>query len=177
MIYLVLITAITVSLDSFVCGLSLSIGSNKKIYLVAIITITVFLMCLITNYSTLLLKNYLTERASSIGGILLIIVGLFNLIKKKDNINANSNKSFLAQCFIVGFAVGLDGALGNFSLALMGINSFFVPLTIALVHGIMIALSVTLSQTIFFENISRFKFIPPVLLIILGIYKTLGFFM
>lgn len=177
MIYTLLITALVVSLDSFVCGLSLSIGNNKKIYLVTIITLIVYLMCLVTNYSTLLVTNYLTEEASCFGGALLILVGTYNLLKKEDNLATNDNKSFLVQCCIVGFAVGLDGAIGNFSLALMGINDFYVPLLIALTHGVMILLSVLLCETNFFKKISKYKFIPALLLILLGLYKTIGFFM
>ena len=176
MIYLVLITAITVSLDSFVCGLSLSIGNNKKVYLVSIITLTVYLMCLVANYSTLLLRHYLTKKASCFGGLLLILVGIYNLFKKEDNLTTKSNKSFLAQCFIVGFAVGIDGAIGNFSLALMGINAFYVPLIIALTHGVMILLSVLLCKTNLFSKISKYQFVPALLLILLGLYKTIGFF-
>ena len=90
--------------------------------------------------------------------------------------DAKSNKSFLAQCFIVGFAVGIDGAIGNFSLALMGINAFYVPLIIALTHGVMILLSVLLCKTNLFSKISKYQFVPALLLILLGLYKTIGFF-
>ncbi len=177
MIYTLLITALAVSLDSFVCGLALSIGNHKKTWLVILITLTVFIMCLIANYAGYLLQDVLTEKIASLGGILLVLIGVCNLLKKEENISNNTIDSFFIQSVLVGFAVGLDGAIGTFSLSLMGINSFYVPLTIALTHGIMIALSVALSQTSFFEKISRFKFIPPILLILLGIYKTLGFFM
>ena len=176
MIYTLLITALAVSLDSFICGLALSIGHGKKACLVIVITVTVFIMCIIANYTGYLLQNFLTERTASLGGILLVLIGSYNLIKKEESVSKNRGDSFFTQSFIVGVAVGLDGAIGTFSLSLMGINSFYVPLIIALTHGIMITLSVALSQTTFFDKIGRFRFIPPILLILLGIYKTLGFF-
>lgn len=177
MIYLVLITAVTVSLDSFICGLSLSIGKSKKIPLILIVTITVLLMCLITNYATYLLKDVLSEKTASFGGLILIGVGVFNLLKKEKEEKDKKDRSFIIQSLIAGFAVGLDGAIANFSLALMGMAEFYVPIIIALTHGVMIGLSVGLSNTALFKKISKYKFIPPIILILLGIYKAIGIFL
>ncbi len=177
MIYLVIITAITVSLDSFLCGLSLSIGNGKKFSLVAIVTLTVFVMCIATNYAAYFLKHYLSEKTASLGGIILIGIGLFNLLKKEDEHKEKSDKSFIVQCMLAGFAVGLDGAIANFSLALMGMNSFYVPVIIAITHGVMIGLSVTISKTSLLKKVGKYKFVAPILLILLGLYKLLGLFL
>lgn len=173
MIYYLIITAITVSLDSFICGISLSLGKSKKLPLVAIITLTVYLMCIITNYGTLLLKDFITEKTTIIGGIILVSIGLYNLIKK-DKDTSLSQKNFFIQSLSVGFAVGLDGALANLSLSLMGINAFYVPITIAATHGLMILLSVLFTQTKTASKLEKFSFIGPLILIFLGLYKIIA---
>ena len=170
---ILLLTAFTVSIDSFLCGFSLSIDKKNKYLIVPIIAITVFLMCLITNYSGLLLTGVLTEKTSGLCGIILVLIGIFNLFKKDDGAKFHST---ILQSFISGFAVGVDGSLANLSLSLMGINAFYVPLTIALFHAVLIALGIFLSDKIFTKKLKSVKFIAPLILIGLGVYKTLGVF-
>ena len=175
MIAFLLITALTVSIDSFVCGFSLSFNGGKKYLVVAGIALTVFVMCLFTNYLTAFFSDYLSEKTASAGGIILIGVGLFNLFKKEDE--TGKPVSTFKQVLLTGFAVGLDGALANLSLSLMGLNAFYVPLTIAIMHALMIALGIALAQTLFAEKFGKIKFLPPLILILLGIYKLTGLFL
>lgn len=177
MIYFILITALTVSIDSFVCGFSLSLKGNKKLPIVLGISFTVFIMCLITNYLTAVFANKLSERTACLGGLILIMVGIINLAKKDKKENKRSKRqSAFTESIITGFAVGLDGAIANLSLSLMGLNSFYVPLIIAITHGIMITLGVLLARVSFVKKFAKIGFIPPLILIILGGYKLLGFF-
>ena len=175
MIYFLILTAFTVSIDSFVCGFSLSLAGKKKYLIVIGITLTVFAMCVAANYATFFLANYVTEKTACLGGIILILVGVCNLLKK-DKPEKN-NGSVLRQAVFTGFAVGLDGAAANLSLALMGLNGFYVPLIIALTHLIMISLGIILSKVNFAKKISEYGFIPPLILILLGVYKVIGFFL
>ena len=174
MIYFLLITALTVSIDSFVCGFSLSLTNNKKLPLILDIALTVFIMCAVVNYATAFFADKLTEKTASLGGIILIAVGIYNLLKS-DN-DTIKERNTLSQALISGFAVGLDGALANLSLALMGINAFYVPITIAVMHALMIALGIALSQTSIVKKFAKIGFLPPIILILLGAYKLLGFF-
>lgn len=174
MTYFLILTAITVSIDSFFCGFSLALKNDKKIPVVLGIVTTVFIMCLITNYSAVLLSPYLTEKTASLGGIILIFVGIYNFFKKNEEIS--DDKSVFYQSLIVGFAVGLDGALANLSLAIMGMNQFFVPLLIAFTHGITITIGILLARTKFVAGLNKFGFLPPLVLILLGVYKVAGFF-
>ncbi len=174
MIYFLLLTAITVSIDSLVCGFSLSLKSGKRLPVVLGIALTVFIMCAITNYGAMFLTKVITEQTASLGGLILVGVGLYNLIKKDtDDI---PQRGLIAQTFISGFAVGLDGAFANLSLSLMGMNAFYVPVIIAVTHALMIALGTVLSQTSFVKKFAKFEFIPPLILILLGVYKLLGLF-
>ena len=178
MISFLIITALTVSIDSFICGFSLSFSSKRKYPIVLIIALTVFAMCAITNYLTILLKDFINEQTASLGGIILIGVGLINLLKsrKKQNYNGINEKSSFYKIFLIGLAVGLDGALANLSLALMSINEFYVPITIAIMHAIMIWLGIILSNTFFARKFGKIEFLPPIILILLGGYKLLGLF-
>ena len=170
MIYYIILTAFTVSIDSFLCGFSLAMGKVKKIPLVLIITFTVLIMCFITNYSAMLLTPYLNEKTVGLGGIILIGIGLFNLINKTTK-NTNEKRDIFTQYLLAGVAVGLDGAIANLSLSLMGLNDFYVPIIIALCHGVMIYLSIILANASLIRKIEKFSFIAPLLLIGLGIYK------
>ena len=173
--YYLFLTALTVSIDSFLCGLSLSMSKGKRFSMAIVITLTVFIMCSITNYATYLFDQHLTEKTASLGGLILITVGLYNLFKKDTN-KKIPNKQVFIQAMSIGFAVGLDGALANLSLSIMGNNQIYVPIIIALMHGAMISLSIILSQTKIAQKICKLTFIAPVILICLGIYKTIGFF-
>ena len=175
MIYFMIMTAFTVSIDSFVCGLSLSLSSKKKLPIILGIVITVLIMCCAVNYATGFFTNKLNEKTASLGGVVLIAVGLFNLFKGKKKTSINE-QSILGISIISGFAVGLDGALANLSLSLMGLNDFYVPLTIAIIHGFMIGLGLLLSDIINTKQLAKIEFLPPLILILLGCYKLLGFF-
>lgn len=176
MIYFLLLTALTVSIDSFVCGFSLSLGGGKKLPIIFGITLTVYAMCLITNYLTATFADSLSEKTACFGGIILIGVGIYNLIKKESGTNIPIKKGIVTQSLITGFAVGLDGAIANLSLSLMGLNAFYVPLTIAIMHALMISLGVILAKAPFIKKFAKIGFIPPIILILLGGYKLLGLF-
>ena len=77
---------------------------------------------------------------------------------------------------MTGFAVGIDGATANLSLSLMGLNAFYVPLTIALCHALMIWLGIILASVFTGKKFAKIEFLPPLILIALGGYKLLGLF-
>ena len=83
MILFLIITAFTVSIDSFVCGLSLSISYGKKLSFVLSIALTVFAMCLTVNYATTFFAGKLNSKTACLSGIILIAIGVFNLFKKE----------------------------------------------------------------------------------------------
>lgn len=175
MIAFLILTALTVSIDSFVCGFSLALSAKKKLPIILGIALTVLIMCTIANYATIFFADKLNEKTACVGGLILISVGLFNLVKKPSN-DTLSNKGTLSQALITGFAVGLDGALANLSLSLMGINAFYVPVLIAFMHALTIGFGILLAQTKLAKKFAKIEFLPPLVLIILGGYKLLGLF-
>ena len=170
MIYFLLITAFTVSIDSFVCGFSLAFNGKNKFWIVPVIALTVFLMCLATNYFAKIFSSLLTDKIASLGGLILIGVGIYNLLTCEKEVK-QLKYSNLKQVIFAGFAVGLDGAL-----AIIGINQFYVPLIIAIMHAFTITLGIVLSKLPKIRNLERLKFIPPIILILFGLYKLLFFF-
>lgn len=174
MTYYLFITALTVSIDSFVCGFSLSYTTKKKTLIVLGIALTVLFMCLITNYATTFFTG-VNQRTASLGGLILIGVGVYNLLKK-NNDEIAIEKFALKQILLTGFAVGLDGAVANLSLSLMGINQFYVPILIALMHAFTISLGILLASSSLAKKFAKIEFVPPVILIVLGAYKLLGLF-
>ncbi|MBQ3219321.1 MAG: manganese efflux pump [Clostridia bacterium] len=176
MIYFLLITSLTVSIDSFVCGFSLSLKGGKKLPIILGIALTVYAMCLLTNYLTAIFAERISEKTASLGGLILVGVGLYNLLKKDPEEREQVTRGAVTESLISGLAVGLDGALANLSLSLMGINDFYVPLIIAIMHALMIALGVILARAPFIKKFAKIGFVPPVILILLGVYKLLGLF-
>lgn len=174
MIYFILLTSFIVAIDSFVCGFSLSLLKTRKSFIVLGITVTVFLMCVIANYSTLLLEPFFTEKTAGLGGIILVVVGFFNVLKKDSD--SRQLKNTYIQILISGFAVGLDGAFANLSFCLMGYSSFAIPVLIAVVHGVMIFLGVTIANIPIIKKFKKYDFIAPLILIALGVYKVAGVF-
>ncbi len=171
MIYFLLLTAFTVSIDSLVCGFSLGKSSNKKISVIFCVFFAVLVMCFITNYFALLLKFLDPSFMGILGSIILIFIGIYNLYAStKDNTNKIGSKTFI----LAGFAVGLDGAMANLSLSLMGLNAFYVPLIIALMHAVMVMVGILLSNVKFSKKLEKYKFLAPLILIALGLYKMLG---
>ena len=178
MIYFLLLTAFTVSIDSFACGFSLRSAGKKRLTVILCIAFTVFIMCAAANYAAIALSGALTERAAGAGGAVLCGVGIYNLFKK-DGAGPflKKNDAGAAGAVITGFAVGLDGAAANLSLALMGINAFYVPVIIAVMHALMIWLGILLADAPLFKKFAQLKFAPPLILSLLGIYKLAAAFL
>lgn len=174
MLSLLLLTAFSVSIDSFFCGFSLPQNNKNKYLSVPIIAVVVFVMCVIANYTAKALSSLLTEEIAELGGIILVCIGVYNLIKKDEDPKPKNYGFF--ESVLSGFAVGLDGSLANLSLSLMGINAFFVPLVIALFHALLVGLGIFLSGKLKSLKIDKLKPLPPLLLIGLGAYKIISIF-
>jgi putative Mn2+ efflux pump MntP len=132
-------------------------------------------MCLFTNYFALALSQTVLKQTACLGGIVLIAIGIYNLVKSSDTDGYKGGGS-IKQSVATGVVLGLDGAFANLSLSLMGNNALFVPLTIAFMHAVMIVLGIGLSYFPPIKSVLKLNFIPPVILIVLGVIKLLGLF-
>ena len=163
-------TAFIVSIDSFLAGFSLSKKPNHKMVIAGAVSI-IFVLCVVANYLGAVLKNVLTENVASLGGSILVLIGVYDLIAIKKS--QKERDSAIIESVVTGFCVGLDGALSNLSLSIMGMNAFYVPVVITLMHLLMISLGLFTSNTCLKKFTERYSFIPPATLIVLGIYKLL----
>ena len=157
----VLIVALTVSIDSFFCGLSLV--KNKKIALdvFKIISVVLF-MCLFANFLGVYFSSLFNLNFEIFGGTIFILIAILELCSKQQDFSTP---------FCLGFAIGLDGSCANFSLAIMNYNSLFTPLVLTLFHLIFLVLGILVTKINFFKKISENKFVAPIILSLLGLYK------
>lgn len=170
-VFLVL-TALSVSADSFFGGLALLIEEKQKIKSVLGVFISVLTLCVLGSTLGKIFGNFLKNYAEILGGIILILVGLNGLVKKpSDNIYKKNNSS-IKKSLLVGFSVGLDGAVGSFTLTASGFNGIFVALFITFIHVILLILALYLSKKLP-NKIKNESKIPPLILVFLGLYKLL----
>lgn len=161
--YYIFITALSVSLDSFFGGLSV-IHNGKFAKKVGQIISVVLVMCLITNYFGRLLKPLFKSNTDLFGGLCLICIAIYQLFSKKKNTQ---------NPYLLGFAVGLDGACANFSLAIMGYNNLLVPITLTFFHLVFLCLGYAVTRIGKMKNLSENKFLSPIILTGLGFYKII----
>ncbi len=131
-------------------------------------------MCAFANCLCIALAPYLSDKTASLGGIILIGTGIFNLFKKEKESTLTPTSTSFSYIVLNAFAVGIDGAVGNLSLALMGINAFYVPIVIALAHAVTVYLGTILADFTKKTLKINTSFIAGALLPILGYYKLLA---
>jgi putative Mn2+ efflux pump MntP len=170
-VFLVL-TALSVSADSFFGGLALLIDEKQKIKSVLAVFISVLILCVLGSTLGKIFGDFLKNYAEFLGGIILILVGISGLVKKPNNKIYNKDKSSIKKSLLVGISVGLDGAVGSFTLTASGFNGLFVALFITFIHVILLVLALFLSKKLPSKLQNESK-IPSFILVFLGLYKLL----
>ena len=129
----VIFTAVCVSVDSFIAGFTLSINKRKSITLPLTVTLVTLCMCLAAGIAATLVAGALSEWGSYFGAGILICLGIANLFRHSDEGSLNSVT--FAQCFMIGFGVGLDGAAATLSMVLQGMgDAFTISIIVAVTH-------------------------------------------
>lgn len=165
-------TSLAVSLDSFFVGLGLGAYNKFTIKLPALVAIVTFLLCLITCILGEMLQDLLNNWVSYIGCALLVCVGLINFFKTTDSSVPPQSTNFYS-CFAAAVGVGLDAAVANFSLSLMGYTSLLIPLLFAATHFATVIGGVMLANSKYLSNIKNTNKFAGVLLVMLGIIKLI----
>lgn len=173
-ILFLLITAITVSIDSFFGGLSLSVKTKNKLLSLLGVVLAVFTVCFLGSTFGELFGKLLENYASVFSGFILLLVGIVGVFTCKNEKELGGGASFLSS-LVVGFSVGLDGAVGCFSLTSAGYNPYLTCSLITLVHALLMIISFLIADKIP-KKIKRCKILPPLILIFLGFYKIIPFF-
>ena len=174
-----LITSLSVSLDSFFSGLSLSLKGYNKLKVISIVAITVFLMCFICAKFASTASGVIKTYAPLVGGLILIAISYYDTLKNKKHVKELLYKSngvnLFYESFFVGFSIGLDGALGCIMLTILGFNYLLVTALITFMHVILLLSSFTISNAFTFKKNYIVDIIPSYILFILGIIKLLEY--
>ena len=176
-IFFLLTTAFSVSIDSFLCGLSLQAQYKEDLKMLLGITVSVFTLCFISGVCGVLVGNFLQNYANALGGIILYSVAIINSLPEVNSTSVLSTptRHVFKKSLAVGIGVGLDGALACFSLTATGFNSVLVIILITLTHVITLMLAITLINVFGNANVKVIKIIPPFILAILGSIKIADF--
>lgn len=164
----VIVTAITVSLDSLVAGFSLSIGKRRSLTLPAAVSLVTLLLCLITSVSGRFLSQSVQNNLNLPTAALLLLLAVCNLIKK-DTDCRQLGEVTLAQSVAVGFAVGTDAAIANLSLALDGMG-LVTPIVFAATHFVTVHLGQKLAGKI---ALHHSEYLSAAILLALAVLKLL----
>lgn len=165
----VAITAVIVSLDSFVAGFSLSINKKSTTLLPAAVALITLLLCLITSCIGLLLKQYVEQYVNYIGAALLLLLAACSLFKKDEERQQSLKEVTLFESVTIGFAVGMDAAVANLSLSLSGVG-LVAPVVFAVMHYFTVYCGQILARKI---TVNHTNVITAVILAVLAVTKLL----
>ena len=163
------ITAVIVSLDSFVAGFSLSLNKKANLLLPSAVAIVTLVLCVATTIVGELLQGYLGKVVDYFGAGLLALLALTSLIKNDDGEKANLSAVTLAESLTIGVAVGMDAAVANLSLALLGVG-LIAPIVFAVTHFFTVLLGQLLARKIKLKHTNVFS---AVILLVLAISKMI----
>ena len=150
------VTAVIVSLDSFVAGFSVSLNRKVGTTLPAAVALITLLLCLLSSFIGRYLSDYAEQYVNYVAAALLATLALFNLFKKDDNNETARLKSVtLYESLTIGVSVGMDAAVANLSLSLDGATalpllgvSLLAPIVFAVTHYFTVLLGQLLAQKV-----------------------------
>ena len=161
------LTAVIVSLDSFVAGFSLSLNKKANLTLPSAVALVTLVLCLLTTLLGELLQGYLGKVVDYFGAGLLALLALLNLIKDDDGEQAKLDTVTLTESMTIGAAVGMDAAVANLSLSLAGVG-LLAPIVFAITHFFTVLLGQTLACKVKLDHTNIFS---AVILLVLAISK------
>ena len=165
-------TALSVSADSFLCGLSLCVPQKDKNKALFAIAISVLALCFIGAFLGVNLGKILSKYANLLGGSVLLLIALREVFERENKGFLNYLDNNFSHYFLAGFAVGIDGLVGSFTLSITGFNPLLVVLIITFLHVILLYLSISVSSS-FLQKYAPIKQVAPAFIFLLGLYKVL----
>ena len=162
------VTAVIVSLDSFVAGFSLSLNKKANLVLPSAVALVTLVLCVATTFVGELLHNYIGKAVDYFGAALLALLAVFSLFKD-DNEQANLSVVTLGESLTIGIAVGMDAAVANLSLALLGVG-LLAPIVFAVTHFFTVLLGQVMARKVKLNHTNIFS---AVILLVLAISKMI----
>ena len=163
------VTAVIVSLDSFVAGFSLSLNKKANLMLPSSVALITLILCLATTLVGELLQGFLGKAVDYFGASLLALLALLSLVKKDDGEQTNLRTVTLSESMTIGVAVGMDAAVANLSLALLGVG-LLAPIVFAVTHFFTVLLGQLLARKVKLQHTNIFS---AVILLALAISKMI----
>lgn len=167
-VLIVTITAVVVSLDSFMAGFSLSLNKKNSQLLPTAVALITLLLCLVTTFIGTLLVKHLNKIANYVGAALLLLLAVLSLVKR-DETNNKLDDVTLTESITIGIAVGMDAAVANLSLAGSEV-ALIAPIVFGVTHYITVFLGQLLAKKIRLEHTNVFS---AVILVGLAISKVI----
>ena len=167
-VLIVAITAVVVSLDSFMAGFSLSLNKKANRILPLTVAIVTLLLCFVATTIGAVIERYIEHIANYFGAALLVSLAVFSLIRKEETSNKLSSVTF-SESLTIGVAVGMDAAVAILTLIGSG-TELVAPIVFAVTHYFTVFLGQTLAKKVQLERTNIFS---AVILIVLAISKVI----
>lgn len=149
------VTAVIVSLDSFVAGFSMSLNRKANTTLPSAVALITLLLCLLTSIIGRYLSSYVEQYVNYLGAALLALLALMNLLKKEESETARLKSVTLAESLTIGVGVGMDAAVANLSLSFeeagalsIGGVALLAPIVFAVTHYFTVFLGQVMAQKV-----------------------------
>lgn len=164
----VAVTAIVVSLDSFMAGFSLSLNKRASTLLPSAVSLITLLLCLATSFAGRALALAAKQAVDSFGGALLLLLALMTLFRREET-RAKLTAVTLGESLTIGVAVGMDAAIANFSFAGDEL-AWITPAVFAVTHYLTVALGQALAKKVILTHTNVFS---AIILALLAVTKLL----
>lgn len=164
----VALTAVVVSLDSFMAGFSLSLNKKPSSTLPAAVALITLLLCLATSFVGKALSNFDSRTVDCFGAILLFVLAAVCLFRNDDH-ESKLTPVTVTESLTIGVAVGMDAAIANLSLANLGMG-VIAPIVFAVTHYLTVALGQVLAKKVI---LSHTNLVSAVMLAAIAVTKLL----
>ena len=180
MIIKCILLALSASIDALALGITYGIKKTKMSKLGNLI-IFITLFCL--SGISIFIGHYISILFSPVVSSLLIFLGIYNILKEKNNDTVTdfdidgSNYIDAKEAFVLGLAVAIDASCVSLGSGMIGIGSLFLPFLMAVFHtffvncGNLVASNITRRFTIPSKLLSN---ISGVILIFIGLIRLLS---
>ena len=167
-VLVVAITAVVVSLDSFMAGFSLSLNKKGNQTLPAAVALITLLLCICTTFIGNVLSRHLEQLINYFGAAILVLLAVLSFVKREEE-NSKLSAVTLGESITIGIAVGMDAAVANLTFAGSGME-LITPLVFAVTHYFTVFLGQILANKVRLEHTNVFS---AVILIVLAITKVI----
>lgn len=150
------VTAVIVSLDSFVAGFSMSLNRKPGTALPSAVALITLLLCLLTSVIGRFLSDVVSQYVDYVAAALLALLAVYNLFKKDEEQASRLKSVTLGESMTIGVSVGMDAAVANLSLSLGGATgaltiggvALLAPIIFGVTHYFTVFLGQALAQKV-----------------------------